>query len=56
MKKVYQAPTATRFEFISGSNFLENSTFVVDKDQTTDVIFSNERGWSSDSWSGDEEE
>lgn len=57
MKMTYSKPQAQVInlyaeDMLAGSGKV---SFDVDKTNTTDVVMSDQKGWSSDSWSADED-
>ncbi len=54
MKKQYTKPAAQSIALQMGTALLNNSTYEVDKDKTTDQVLSNERSWDSTNWQNDE--
>lgn len=57
MKMTYSKPQAQVInlyaeDMLAGSG---NASFDVDKTKETNVIMSDQKGWSSDSWSADED-
>mgnify|MGYP006956046354 CR=1 FL=1 len=55
MKKTYIKPQTQAVNLYAEDTMLAGSTYVVDKDNTTDVVLSNGKSWSSDDWTDDEE-
>ena len=57
MKKQYIAPASTSICYIEALQPLCGSPVEeATHDKNTDVVWSNEKGWSSDNWSADEED
>ena len=58
MKMTYSKPQAQVINLYAEDTMLAGSgtvSFDVDKTNTTDVVMSDQQGWSSDSWSADED-
>lgn len=57
MKKTYIKPQAQAVTLFAEEAMLSLSSVTVDKDKTTDDVFSTGKGWSSDNWTntGDED-
>ena len=58
MKMTYSKPQAQVVNLYGEDIMLAGSgtvSFDVDKTNTTDVVMSDQKGWSSDSWSADED-
>lgn len=56
MKKIYIKPQTQAVTLFAEEAMLSLSKVVVDKDQTTDNVFSTSRGWSSDNWTSTDED
>ena len=50
MKKTYIKPSATAVALQIEDAILTGSTLRISKEETTDVVFSESKGWSSDDW------
>lgn len=56
MKMTYSKPQAQVINLYAEDTMLAGSDrFVVDGNKNTDVVMSDQKGWSSDSWSADED-
>lgn len=57
MKKTYIKPQAQAVSLFTEEALLSVSTqdYEVNADKETNVVFSSEKGWSSDNWSADED-
>lgn len=58
MKMTYSKPQAQVINLYAEDTMLagsENVSYDVDKTKETNVIMSDQKGWSSDSWSADED-
>lgn len=56
MKMTYSKPQAQVINLYAEDTMLAGSErFVVDGAKNTDVVMSDQKGWSSDSWSADED-
>lgn len=56
MKMTYSKPQAQVVNLYAEDTMLAGSErFVVDDTKDTDVVMSDQKGWSSDSWSADED-
>lgn len=58
MKMTYSKPQAQVINLYAEDTMLaesRNVSFDVDKTKKTNVIMSDQKGWSSDSWSADED-
>lgn len=56
MKMTYSKPQAQVINLYAEDTMLAGSEkFVVDRNKNTDVVMSDQKGWSSDSWSADED-
>lgn len=56
MKMTYSKPQAQVINLYAEDMMLAGSEkFVVDGNKDTDVVMSDQKGWSSDSWSADED-
>lgn len=56
MKMTYSKPQAQVINLYAEDTMLAGSEkFVVDGNKNTDVVMSDQKGWSSDSWSADED-
>lgn len=56
MKMTYSKPQAQVVNLYGEDIMLAGSErFVVDGNKNTDVVMSDQKGWSSDSWSADED-
>lgn len=56
MKMTYSKPQAQVVNLYGEDIMLAGSDrFVVDGNKNTDVVMSDQKGWSSDSWSADED-
>lgn len=56
MKMTYSKPQAQVINLYAEDTMLAGSDrFVVDGNKDTDVVMSDQKGWSSDSWSADED-
>ncbi len=55
MKKTYIKPQTQAVNLYTEDTMLAGSSYVVDKDNTTDVVLSEGKSWSSDNWTDDEE-
>ena len=59
MKKTYIKPQAQAVSLFTEEALLSVSTpqdFEVNADKETNVVFSSEKGWSSDNWSAADED
>lgn len=54
MKMTYSKPQAQVINLYAEDTML-NVSYDVDKTKETNVIMSDQKGWSSDSWSADED-
>lgn len=58
MKMTYSKPQAQVINLYAEDTMLAGSgdvSFDVDGNKNTDVVMSDQKGWSSDSWSADED-
>lgn len=56
MKMTYSKPQAQVIDLYAEDTMLAGSErFVVDGTKNTDEVMSDQKGWSSDSWSADED-
>ena len=56
MKKQYIAPASTSIFYLEALQPLCGSTVEeATHEKNSDVVWSNEKGWSSDNWSADED-
>lgn len=57
MKMTYSKPQAQVINLYAEDTMLlaGSERFVVDGTKNTDVVMSDQKGWSSDSWSADED-
>lgn len=56
MKMTYSKPQSQVVNLYAEDTMLAGSgRFVVDGTKDTDVVMSDQKGWSSDSWSADED-
>lgn len=58
MKMTYSKPQSQVVNLYAEDTMLAGSgnvSFGVDKNKETDVVMSDQKGWSSDSWSADED-
>mgnify|MGYP000859724615 FL=1 len=56
MKMTYSKPQAQVIDLYAEDTMLAGSErFVVDGTKDTDFVMSDQKGWSSDSWSADED-
>lgn len=51
MKKTYIKPSATAVALQIEDAILTGSTFRINKEEKTDVVYSESKGWSYDDWS-----
>lgn len=51
MKKTYIQPVAIAVALQTEDAILSLSSMTINKEETTDVVFSESKGWSSDDWS-----
>ena len=51
MKKTYIQPVAIAVALQTEDAILSLSSMTINKDYTTEVVFSESKGWSSDDWS-----
>lgn len=56
MKKTYIKPQTQAVTLFAEEAMLTLSKVVIDKDQTTDDVFSTGKGWSSDNWTNTDED
>lgn len=57
MKKTYIKPQAQAVNLFAEEALLSvSNSFEVNADKETNEVFSNEKGWSSDSWSAADED
>lgn len=56
MKKTYIKPQAQAVTLFAEEAMLSLSKVAVDKDKTTDDVFSTGKGWSSDNWTNADED
>ena len=51
MKKTYMQPVAIAVALQTEDAILSLSSMTINKDDTTEVVFSESKGWSYDDWS-----
>lgn len=51
MKKTYIKPVAIAVALQTEDAILSLSSMTINKEETTEVVFSESKGWSSDDWS-----
>lgn len=51
MKKTYIKPSATAVALQIEDAILTGSTITINKNETTNVVYSESKGWSYDDWS-----
>ena len=51
MKKTYIQPVAIAVALQTEDAILSLSSMTINKEETTEVVFSESKGWSSDDWS-----
>lgn len=56
MKKTYIKPQAQSVTLFAEEAMLSLSSVEVNKDKTTDEVFSTGKGWSSDNWTSADDE
>ena len=56
MKKTYIKPQAQSVTLFAEEAMLSLSSVEVNKDKTTDEVFSTGKGWSSDNWTNADDE
>ncbi len=56
MRKQYTKPAAVGVQLQTEAPLLNNSNYEVSTDKTSDVVLSNEKGWSCESWQTNDSE